>query len=120
MTNPENAIKLFQDPGFEEKYTKEVNMQKKKKILMIVTAGSLILSGCKVYASENAFSEQSVPVYRDRLASDESASVRMYGDIPYMKIDDYYNGLIFTGADQYLKHTPNGTRTASSPFLTCS
>ena len=31
MTNPENAIKLFQDPGFEEKYTKEVNMQKKKK-----------------------------------------------------------------------------------------
>ena len=45
MTNPKNAIKLFQNPGFEEKYTKEVNMQKKKKILMIVTAGSLILSG---------------------------------------------------------------------------
>ena len=101
MTNPENAIKLFQDPGFEEKYTKEVNMQKKKELLMIVTAGTLILSGCNVYASENAFSEQSVPVYRESMTSDESASVRMYGDIPYMKIDDYYNGLIFTGADQY-------------------
>ena len=77
MTNPENAIKLFQDPGFEEKYTKEVNMQKKKELLMIVTAGTLILSGCNVYASENAFSEQSVPVYRESMTSDESASVRM-------------------------------------------
>ena len=30
----------------------------------------------------------------------------MYGDITYMKIDDYANGLIFTGAEEYPRQAP--------------
>ena len=64
---------------------------------------SLILCLCLTAGLVPAFAEEekTVPVYRDRPESDESAVIRMYGDIPYMKIDDFYNNLYFTGAEAY-------------------
>ena len=64
---------------------------------------SLILCLCLTAGLVPAFAEEekAVPVYRDRPESDESAVIRMYGDIPYMKIDDFYNNLYFTGAEAY-------------------
>ena len=64
---------------------------------------SLILCLCLTAGLVPAFAveEKNVPVYRDRPESDESAVIRMYGDIPYMKIDDFYNNLYFTGAEAY-------------------
>ena len=59
-----------------------------------------VLSG-ETEEAEEAYTEKEVPVYRDSLESAETIGIRMYGDIPYMKIDDFYNGLIFTGAEQY-------------------
>ena len=66
---------------------------------------SLILCLCLTAGLVPAFAEEekTVPVYRDRPESDESAVIRMYGDIPYMKIDDFYNNLYFTGAEAYPK-----------------
>lgn len=66
---------------------------------------SLILCLCLTAGLVPAFAEEekAVPVYRDRPESDESAVIRMYGDIPYMKIDDFYNNLYFTGAEAYPK-----------------
>lgn len=64
---------------------------------------ALILCLCLTAGLVPAFAEKekTVPVYRDRPESDESAVIRMYGDIPYMKIDDFYNNLYFTGAEAY-------------------
>lgn len=64
---------------------------------------ALILCLCLTAGLVPAFAEEekTVPVYRDRPESDESAVIRMYGDIPYMKIDDFYNNLYFTGAEAY-------------------
>jgi hypothetical protein len=45
--------------------------------------------------------EKSLPVYRDSMTSAESVTVYMRGDIPYMKIDEFYNKLYFTGAENY-------------------
>ena len=45
--------------------------------------------------------DQSVPVYRDTMNSSESVTVRTIAGIPYMKIDEFYNKLYFTGADKY-------------------
>ncbi len=45
--------------------------------------------------------DQSVPVYRDTMNSTESVTVRTIAGIPYMKIDEFYNKLYFTGADKY-------------------
>ena len=42
-----------------------------------------------------------MPVYRETMDSTENVTVRMYGDIPYMKIDEFYNKLYFTGAEKY-------------------
>ena len=52
-------------------------------------------------ASAAAATDKAVPVYRDAMDSNESVTVRMYGDIPYMKIDEFYNKLYFTGAEKY-------------------
>lgn len=54
-----------------------------------------------VSATASWDAEESVPVYRDTTGSAESVTVRMRDDIPYMKIDEFYNKLYFTGADQY-------------------
>ena len=45
--------------------------------------------------------DASVPVYRETMDSSESVTVRTIAGIPYMKIDEFYNELYFTGADKY-------------------
>ena len=64
------------------------------------TSGSAS-SSAAASASATSASEQSVPVYRETMDSTENVTVRMYGDIPYMKIDEFYNKLYFTGAEKY-------------------
>ncbi len=51
--------------------------------------------------ADNQYTEKTVSVYRESLTSNETATIRMYGDIPYMKIDAFYNDLYFTGAEAY-------------------
>ena len=56
-------------------------------------------------ASDNTdFTEKKVPVFRDSMNSNETVNIRIYDDkpdVPYMKIDDYYNQIYFTGAEAY-------------------
>ena len=63
-------------------------------------------------------SEAAVPVYRETMDSNESVTVRMLGDIPYMKIDEFYNQLYFTGADQFEQATPMTVTRNGSVFET--
>ena len=67
-------------------------------------------------ASTDEYTEEVVPVYRTSLSSNESVTVRKYGDLPYMKIDEYYNSLYSTGAEKYSDkvETMNVTRTGST------
>ncbi|MBK6087554.1 dockerin type I domain-containing protein [Ruminococcus difficilis] len=59
------------------------------------------------------YTEKKLPVYRETMDSDETVNVRMYGDVPYMKIDEYYNQLYFTGADAYPEEASEMTVTRS-------
>ena len=72
----------------------------KKLISLTLAMAMLLCLGAPALAAE-AFTEKAVPVYRDSLDSHETAQIRMYGDIPYMKIDAFYNSLYFTGAENY-------------------
>ena len=63
-------------------------------------------------------SEAAVPVYRETMDSKESVTVRMLGDIPYMKIDEFYNQLYFTGADQFEQAKPMTVTHSGSAFET--
>ena len=72
-----------------------------KKTVSLVLALALLLSLAVPALAEGTCTEKTVPVYRDSLESNETALIRMYGDIPYMKIDAFYNGLYFTGAEAY-------------------
>lgn len=72
---------------------------KKKFSSFLMFIMVLSLGGCT--SSNVNYTEKKVSVYRDSLTSDETVGLRMVGDIPYIKIDDYYNGLIFTGAEKY-------------------
>ena len=72
-----------------------------KRLLSILLVFVMVMSsGAFVFAEVN-YTEETVPVYRDSLTSSETVVLHMFGDIPYIKIDDYYNKLIFTGAEQY-------------------
>ena len=91
-------------------------------ILVICMIASTVLSGCNGNIALPAegtgnvsATEKKVSVYRDSLTSDETVVLHMVGDVPYIKIDDYYNALIFSGAEKYpqqaslMKVTRNGS-----------
>lgn len=61
----------------------------------------MVLSLGSAAFAEGAGTEKTVPVYRESMTGDETVTLRMVGDIPYMRIDDYYNRLLFTGAEKY-------------------
>lgn len=80
--------------------------QTMKKTLSILLALAMAFSlGAAAFAEGND-AETTVPVYRESLTGDETVVLRMVGDIPYMRIDDYYNQLLFTGAEKYPQQTP--------------
>ncbi|MBR3196710.1 MAG: hypothetical protein IKF50_08420, partial [Clostridia bacterium] len=68
-----------------------------KKTLSILLILAMALSLSAAAFAEGAGTEKTVPVYRESMTGDETVTLRMVGDIPYMRIDDYYNRLIFTG-----------------------
>ncbi|MBQ6316394.1 MAG: hypothetical protein IJI13_02575, partial [Oscillospiraceae bacterium] len=72
-----------------------------KKTLSILLILAMALSLSAAAFAEGAGTEKTVPVYRESMTGDETVTLRMVGDIPYMRIDDYYNRLIFTGAEKY-------------------
>ena len=72
-----------------------------KRTLALLLSASLIIFTASCTKAATSYSEESVPVYFADMTGDKKATVRMYGDIPYIKIDDYYNELFFTGADAY-------------------
>ena len=72
-----------------------------KKTLSILLILAMVLSLGSAAFAEGAGTEKTVPVYRESMTGDETVTLRMVGDIPYMRIDDYYNRLIFTGAEKY-------------------
>ena len=82
-----------------------------KRLLSILMILAMLLSlGAAAFAEKNVteknvteknVTEKTVPVYRETLTGDETVVLHMVGDIPYIKIDDYYNKLLFTGAEKY-------------------
>ena len=72
-----------------------------KKTLSILLILAMALSLSAAAFAEGSSTEKTVPVYRESMTGDETVTLRMVGDIPYIKIDDYYNKLLFTGAEKY-------------------
>lgn len=72
-----------------------------KKTLSMLLILAMVFSLSAAAFAEGAGTEKTVPVYRESMTGDETVTLRMVGDIPYMRIDDYYNRLIFTGAEKY-------------------
>ena len=72
-----------------------------KRLLSILLVFVMVMSSGAFAFAEVNYTEETVPVYRDSLTGNETVVLRMFGDIPYIKIDDYYNKLIFTGAEKY-------------------
>ena len=72
-----------------------------KKTLSILLILAMAFSLSAAAFAEGDSTERAVPVYRESLTGDETVTLRMVGDIPYIRIDDYYNRLLFTGAEKY-------------------
>ena len=72
-----------------------------KRLLSILLVFVMVMSSGAFAFAEVNYTEETVPVYRDSLTSSETVVLHMFGDIPYIKIDEYYNKLIFTGAEKY-------------------
>ena len=60
-----------------------------KKTLSILLILAMVLSLGSAAFAEGAGTEKTVPVYRESMTGDETVTLRMVGDIPYMRIDDY-------------------------------
>ena len=85
-----------------------------KKLLAVLLAMALVISSASVVMADElsnteesvgtvlSFSEKSIPVLRDSLDSDETATIRYYEDmpnVPYMSVTDFYNQFELAGTD---------------------
>ena len=72
-------------------------------------------------AQELSFAEKEVPVVRDSLDSNETATLRYYADmpnVPYMKLTDFYNRFYLAGTERAegMSETQAGSRSAYENF----
>ena len=72
-----------------------------KKLLSILLALTMVLS-LGVPAFAESYTEKALPVVRDKVDTTETATVRIYEDlpnVPYMSVTDFYNRFYLAGTD---------------------